>query len=123
MLLHPEEFASLHGQNGGPVAHFGTHCVVAHPADGEDVPAKRMIFVGGNGFSEDVIALLKRRPEIAHVDATPTSLMIELHENTRVAPLVSLLVESGAEIDEVYRRDGRLDELLRSLIEQHDAPI
>jgi hypothetical protein len=121
VLLHPEELAALHDTGGNPITQFGTHCVIAHPADSEKHASQGMLFVNGRGFDADVLALLKRRPEVLHVEATLASLTIELRADAAVAPLVSLLVESGAEIEEVYRRDIRLDDLLRTLAEQHTA--
>jgi len=121
VLLNPEELAALHETGGNPIARFGTHCIIAHPTDGAEHTSRNMLYVNGRGFGEDVLALLKRRVEVVAVESASASLAIELRANAEVAPLVSLLVESGAEVEEVYRRDARIDDLLRSLAEQHTA--
>ncbi len=119
VLLHPEELAALHETGSNTIARFGTHCVIAHPGEGDEhTPSRHMLYVNGRGFGEDVLALLKRRIEVVSVESAPASLAIELRADTDVAPLVSLLVESGAEVEEVYRRDARIEELLRSFAVQ-----
>ena len=121
VLLHPEELAALHETGGNAIARFGTNCVIAHPGEGDEHASRHMLYVSGRGFGEDVLALLKRRLEVVKVEAAPASLAIELHADTDVAPIVSLLVESGAEVEEVYRRDARIEELLRSIADQRPS--
>lgn len=68
--------------------------------------------IRGRGFTPALIALLHRRSSVFVVAATASYLRIILlgtlrgHPTERddSAPLVTLLIESGAEVEEVYRR-------------------
>ena len=62
----------------------------------------------GSGFTENMIALLQRRREVVSIQSHKGRLLVELRDsNAHTWPLVNLLVESGADIEEV--RKGQLD--------------
>jgi len=65
--------------------------------------------ITGRGFDAQVLALLARRPEIQRVQVSDHGLLLDLQGEVDTAPLVSLLVESGAEVQEVRRRAQTLD--------------
>lgn len=69
--------------------------------------------ITGSGFVEDIVALLKRRREVASIHVETDRLVIEL--STRDAhswPLINLLVESGADIEEVHKTWTGLEHLM-----------
>jgi ABC-2 type transport system ATP-binding protein len=74
--------------------------------------------VFGRGFTEQVIAILQARPEVAAVARQNSHLSIELRGNVETAPLVSLLVGAGAEIEEVRRGKASLEEVFLTLMEE-----
>lgn len=74
----------------------------------------------GRGFSDDVVSLLRVRPEINSAERIDGNLVVDLHGNVDTAPLVSLLVESGVEIEEVLRHTTSLESALLSLMADGD---
>lgn len=73
--------------------------------------------VRGRGFTQEVVELLQRRPEIAGVQHLADRLHIHCNRMCDTAPLVTLLVEAGADIDEVYKRHSGLSTRYRQLLD------
>lgn len=71
----------------------------------------------GSGFSEALVALLKRRREVANVEQRDGRLWVDLSASAHGAPVVNLIVESGADIEEVRRHPLSLDAVFRALQE------
>src|SRR5438270_5287223 len=57
--------------------------------------------VVGRGFNEQVLALLRERPEVASAELHNGHLTIQLRGESGISPLVSLIVRSGGEVEEV----------------------
>ncbi len=72
----------------------------------------------GRGFGEDALALLRARPEVAAVEASNGRLVVDLRQEMEVAPLVSLLVGAGAEVEEVRRGKASLEEVFLTLMKE-----
>jgi len=72
----------------------------------------------GRGFNEDVLALLRARPEVAAAEVYADHLTIELHEEMDVAPLVSLLVGAGVQVEEVLHGKASLEGVFVTLMEE-----
>ncbi len=72
--------------------------------------------VFGRGFTEDALSLLRARPEVAAVRANNGQLSIDLAQETATAPLVSLLVRAGAQVEEVRRGKASLEEVFLTLM-------
>lgn len=72
----------------------------------------------GRGFNDEVIELLGKRPEVAHAKTRNGSLLVDLRGDVDTAPLVSLLVESGADVEEVLRRASSLEAAFLTLMEE-----
>lgn len=79
------------------------------PADLRHQTHHLQMEITGRGFDAQVLALLARRPEILRVQVSDHGLLLDLRGEVDTAPLVSLLVESGAEVQEVRRRAQNLD--------------
>lgn len=75
----------------------------------------------GNGFDDQTLALLRQRPEVAHVELHNSHLTIELRGESKVAPLVSLIVRSGGEIEEVRRGKASLEEVFLTLMKEENT--
>ncbi len=75
----------------------------------------------GNGFNDQTLALLRQRPEVAHVELHNSHLTIELRGESKVAPLVSLIVRSGGEIEEVRRGKASLEEVFLTLMKEENT--
>jgi hypothetical protein len=72
----------------------------------------------GRGFNSEVIELLGKRPEVTHAKTRNGNLLVDLRGDVDTAPLVSLLVESGAEVEEVLRRASSLEAAFLTLMEE-----
>jgi ABC-2 type transport system ATP-binding protein len=72
----------------------------------------------GRGFSEEALALLRARPEVVAVDAHNGRLALDLRQETEAAPLVSLLVSAGAQVEEVRRGKASLEEVFLTLMQE-----
>jgi ABC-2 type transport system ATP-binding protein len=76
------------------------------------------LVVTGNGFSENVLSVLRARPEVRSVAVLDGKLTIELKSAVSSAPLVRLLVTSGAELEEIHKSKASLEDLFLSLVEE-----
>jgi len=77
--------------------------------------------VTGQGFSETLLAGLRARPEVRNVSQSDWTLTIELKYPVPTAPLVRLLVESGAEVEEAHKVKASLEDLFLTLVEEEGA--
>ena len=74
----------------------------------------------GQGFDEQTVSLLRARPEGAKAELQGGHLTIGLRGTDRIAPLVTLLVQAGAEIEEVRRGTASLEEVFLTLMEEEN---
>jgi len=72
----------------------------------------------GRGFSEEALALLRARPEVVAVDVRNGRLALDLRQETEAAPLISLLVSAGVQVEEVRRGKASLEEVFLTLMEE-----
>ncbi len=72
----------------------------------------------GRGFSENVLASIRARPEVLKVEHRDNRLLIDLCGVVDTAPLVSLVVGAGAQVEEVRRGNASLEEAFLTLMEE-----
>jgi ABC-2 type transport system ATP-binding protein len=72
----------------------------------------------GRGFTDDLLALLRERPEVAKVEVQNSHLVLELRGESEVSPLVSLIVRHGGEVEEVRKGAASLEEVFLTLMEE-----
>jgi len=72
----------------------------------------------GRGFSETVMASLRARPEVVKVEQRDNRMLIDLRGAVDTAPLVSLMVSAGAQVEEVRRGRASLEEVFLTLMEE-----
>ncbi len=82
----------------------------------------------GHGFNDQMLGALRERPEVANVELhdynnNNSHLAIELRggsegRRTEIAPLVTLIVQSGGEIEEVRRGKASLEDVFLTLMEE-----
>lgn len=75
----------------------------------------------GSGFTDQTLALLCTRPEVARADLQGGHLTIELRGTDKIAPLISLIVQAGGEIEEVRRGRASLEEVFLTLMEEETS--
>jgi ABC-2 type transport system ATP-binding protein len=78
--------------------------------------------VSGTGFNESLLAGLRARPEVRGVAVTEDGLTIDLQPGLPNAPLVRLMVEAGAQLEEIRRSKASLEELFLKLVEEEGEP-
>jgi ABC-2 type transport system ATP-binding protein len=72
----------------------------------------------GEGFTPEVLAMLRVRPDVERVQTENGRLVIALQGQTKVAPIVAALVGAGAGIEEVRRGQASLEDVFLSLMEE-----
>ena len=72
----------------------------------------------GHGFSEQILCLLRDRPEVAHAVLQNGNILIELQKEGELGPLVSLIVQSGGEVEEIRRGKASLEDVFLTLMEE-----
>lgn len=78
----------------------------------------RRVEIVGRGFSESVLAALRARPEVSGAELRNGRLTLSLRGESSVGPLVTLLVERGAEVEEVRKGAASLEEVFLALTEE-----
>ena len=96
----------------------GRLLAVGSPDELRASQGKPRMEVLGRGFSENALALLRARSEVARVEQQDHHLLIDLHGTTDTAPLVRLLVDAGVEVEEVHRANASLEEAFLTLMEE-----
>jgi ABC-2 type transport system ATP-binding protein len=74
--------------------------------------------IAGRGFSTSVLESLRLRPEVAGVETSNGRLIVHLREMVETAPLVSLLVAGGAQVEEVRKGSASLEEAFLALVDE-----
>ena len=72
----------------------------------------------GRGFTDDLLALLRERPEVASADVQNGHLVLGLRGDSEVGPLVSLIVRQGGEVEEVRKGAASLEDVFLTLMEE-----
>ncbi len=111
-LDEAEKLCSLVG-----VVRRGVLLAVGTPEELRARAGRSRLEVIGRGFSDDVLTALRSRPEVAFVTSENGRLTIDLAGAVDTAPLVTLLVNAGAEIGEVHRGAASLEDAFLALVE------
>jgi ABC-2 type transport system ATP-binding protein len=72
--------------------------------------------VRGTGFAPPLLAKLRKRKEVVSCDAEDGKLVLTLASDLPGAPLVRLIVDSGAAIEEVVRPRSTLEESFLAIL-------
>ena len=74
----------------------------------------------GNGFNEKTLTLLLARPEVVRVEIQNNHLLIELRGESPTGPLVTQIVQSGGEVEEIRRTGTSLEDLFLTLMKEEN---
>jgi len=77
-----------------------------------------MVEITGSGFTDDVLAMLRSRPEVAAVEVTNGRLRLDLHEQIEVGPLVTAIVTAGAQVEEIRKGSASLEDVFLTLMRE-----
>ncbi len=72
-------------------------------------------------FPDQMLVLLRERPEVANVELHNNHLTIKLCGESKIGPLVSLIVRSGGEVEEVRRGRASLEDVFLTLMEEENT--
>ncbi|MGD0877508.1 MAG: ABC transporter ATP-binding protein [Anaerolineales bacterium] len=72
----------------------------------------------GDSFNEQTLNLLRSRPEVVQAELRNGHLLIDLHGESKIGPLVRLIVESGGLVEEIRRGKASLEEVFLTLMEE-----
>jgi len=96
----------------------GSLVAVGHPDELRARVGSPRLEIFGRGFDDNVLDLLRARSEIVTARVHNERLAIDLREGTDVAPLVSLMVGAGVQVEEVRRGKASLEEVFLTLMEE-----
>jgi ABC-2 type transport system ATP-binding protein len=74
----------------------------------------------GHGYNEKTLSLLRARLEVARAELHNDRLLIDLGADARVGPLVTLIVQSGGEVEEIRRSGRSLEDLFLTLMNEDE---
>ena len=96
----------------------GKLLAIGHPNEWRLRQGGQHIEIAGRGFSEATLALLQARPEVERVDIQDSRLTLDLKNESRLGPLITLIVQSGAEVEDISRAGTRLEDLFLTLVRE-----
>jgi ABC-2 type transport system ATP-binding protein len=100
------------------VIRAGKLVAVGHPDQLRARAGGPRVEILGHGFHDSALALLRGRPEVAAVEVQNGRLAVDLRHETPAAPLVSLLVSAGVQVEEVRRGKASLEDVFLTLMEE-----
>ena len=101
------------------VIRHGKLLMVGNPTELRMSKGSSHVEITGRGFNEQILDLLRGRPEVASIAQQNGSLHIELRGETETSPLVSLIVQSGGEVEEVHRGESSLEDFFLTLMKEN----
>jgi len=100
------------------VIRAGRLLAVGHPDHLRAKAGGHQAVILGRGFSGQALASLRERPEVAAATLQDGRLVIDLKKEVEIAPLIGLLVNSGAQVEEARKGKASLEEVFLSLMEE-----
>lgn len=92
-----------------------------HPKDLGLRQGGQHVFISGREFNATTLALLQARPEVERADLVNDRLRIDLHGESRLGPLITAIVQSGAEVENISRAGVSLEDLFLTLVREEQS--
>lgn len=96
----------------------GKLLAVGHPDELRSQAGGPRIEIVGRGFTQKLLDGLRSQPLVSSAQIQGDRLTIILHKQTSAAPLVSMLVHAGVQIEEVRKGSASLEEVFLTLMQQ-----
>ena len=96
----------------------GKLLAVGHPDTLRAQAGGPRVEIVGRGFSENVLTLLRAQPQVSAAERQNGRLSLQLCAETDIAPLVSLMVSAGVEVEQVRKGKASLEEVFLTLMEE-----
>jgi ABC-2 type transport system ATP-binding protein len=77
--------------------------------------------IHGSGFTPDALEILKSLPTVAGIQRSNGTLTLDLFEPAETAPLVSLLINAGAQVEEIHKSKANLEDVFLSLVKAEEV--
>ena len=103
------------------VIRSGKLLTIGNPDDLRLSKGGHKVEIVGHGFNENILNLLEARPEVARTEIQNNHLLIELRVESPIGPLVTLIVQSGGEVEEINRSGASLEDLFLTLMKEENA--
>lgn len=100
------------------VIRHGSLAALGHPDHLRSRAGGSRLEIIGRNFTPASLDSLRARPDVITAEASNGRLVIDLQQGGEAAPLVSLLVEAGAQVEEVHRGKATLEEAFVDLMEE-----
>jgi ABC-2 type transport system ATP-binding protein len=100
------------------VVRQGKLLAVGSPAELRSRGGGQRAEIAGRGFSEAMLATLRQQASVSQASIENGRLMLILNNGSEVAPLVSLIVREGGEVQEVRSGQGSLEDVFLTLMEE-----
>jgi ABC-2 type transport system ATP-binding protein len=100
------------------VVRQGKLLAVGSPAELRSRGGGQRAEIAGRGFSEAMLATLRQQASVSQASIDNGRLMLVLKDGSEVAPLVSLIVREGGEVQEVRSGQGSLEDVFLTLMEE-----
>jgi ABC-2 type transport system ATP-binding protein len=100
------------------VVREGKLLAVGSPSELRSRGGARRAEIQGRGFSESMLAMLKHQASVSEASLENGRLMLTLKDGGDVAPLVSLIVREGGEVQQVRSGEGSLEDVFLKLMEE-----
>jgi ABC-2 type transport system ATP-binding protein len=96
----------------------GELVAIGHPDELRARAGGPRLEIMGRGFDDNMLNLLRAHPDVVAAEVQNEHLTIDLREGTDAAPLVSLMVSAGVQVEEVRRGKASLEEVFLTLMEE-----
>jgi ABC-2 type transport system ATP-binding protein len=74
--------------------------------------------IAGSGFSDAMLGILRQQAGVSQAFVENSRLVLVLKNGAGVAPLVSLIVREGGEVQEVRSGQGSLEDVFLTMMEE-----
>ena len=101
----------------------GRLLAVGSPADLRSGAGGLTIEVWGDGFSDEVLAALRRQPGVKGAEAQGTRLVIQVADGIDAAAINRTLVMAGAEVSEIRRGQASLEDVFLTMVQEEKAEV
>jgi ABC-type multidrug transport system ATPase subunit len=96
----------------------GELVALGSPQELTDQNTAQSLQIYGSGFSEAVLQQIRAHPLVVNSQLANSHLEIELKPEAQSASLIALLVNAGAQIEEVRKARPSLEEVFLTLMEE-----
>jgi ABC-2 type transport system ATP-binding protein len=96
----------------------GKLLAVGSPAELRSRGGGQRTEIGGRGFSDAVLVTLRQQAGVSQAFVENGRLVLVLKNGQEVAPLVSLIVREGGEVQEIRNGQGSLEEVFLTMMEE-----